>query len=86
MVQKTHRDQNKTNNFFLMTGVNDFHKLIIIKGSISKATVKTDKLNAQSYLAYSIINIFSYIIIAKTKEKKKVNKKLTGKRTIQMYM
>ena len=52
-----------------MTGVNDFHKLII-KGSISKDTVNMDKLNAQSYLAYSIINIFSYIIIAKTKEKK----------------
>ena len=69
MVQKTHRDQNRTNNFFLMTGVNDFHKLII-KGSISKDTVNMDKLNAQSYLAYSIINIFSYIIIAKTKEKK----------------
>ena len=33
-----------------------------------------DKLNAQSYLAYSIINIFSYIIIAKTKEKKKLTK------------
>lgn len=29
MVQKTHRDQNKTNNYFLMTGVNDFHTLII---------------------------------------------------------
>ena len=56
-----------------MTGVNDFHKLII-KGSISKDTVKMDKLNAQSYLAYSIINIFSYIIIAKTKEKKKFTK------------
>ena len=68
MVQKTHRDQNKTNNFFLMTGVNDFHTLII-KGSISKDMVKMDKLNAKSYLAYSIINIFSYIIIAKTKEK-----------------
>ena len=26
-----------------------------------------DKLNVQSYLAYSIINIFSYIIIAKKK-------------------
>lgn len=73
MVQKTHRDQNKTNNFFLMTGVNDFHKLII-KGSISTDTVKMDKLNAQSYLAYSIINIFSYIIVAKTKEKKKLTK------------
>ena len=36
--------------------------------------VKMDKLNAQSYLAYSIINIFSYIIIAKTKEKKKLIK------------
>ena len=43
-----------------------------------------DKLNAQSYLAYSIINIFSYIIVAKTKEKWKF-KKLTGKKTIQMY-
>lgn len=73
MVQKTHRDQNKTNNFFLMTGVNDFHKLII-KGSISNDTVNMDKLNAQSYLAYSIINIFSYIIVAKTKEKKKLTK------------
>ena len=30
MVQKTHRDQNKTNNYFLMTGVNDF--LTLIKG------------------------------------------------------
>ena len=28
MVQKTHRDQNKTNNYFLMTGVNDFGTLI----------------------------------------------------------
>lgn len=43
-----------------------------------------DKLNVQSYLAYSIINIFSYIIIAKKKEKWQL-KKLTGKRTIQMY-
>ena len=31
-----------------------------------------NKLNAQPYLAYSIINIFSYIIIAKTKEKWKL--------------
>lgn len=30
MVQKTHRDQNQTNNYFLMTGVNDF--LTLIKG------------------------------------------------------
>ena len=36
--------------------------------------VKMDKLNAKSYLAYSIINIFSYIIIAKTKEKWKLIK------------
>ena len=33
-----------------------------------------DKLNAKSYLAYSIINIFSHIIIAKTKEKWKLIK------------
>lgn len=46
--------------------------LLLMRGSISKDMVKMDKLNAQPYLAYSIVNIFSYIIIAKTKEKWKL--------------
>lgn len=67
MVQKTHRDQNKTNNYFLMTGVNDF--LTLIKGFYQLGHGKDGQTKCKSYLAYSIINIFSYIIIAKTKEK-----------------